>query len=87
MSSPPPEPCNTCRTLHHREEAAAACAAQLEADVSLLNASRVHIVGHGRHSGMTRETIHALAAVVRAFNATRVEPLARITPPPPEFFE
>lgn len=69
MSSRPPDPCLTCRTLHHREDPPAACAAQLEADVVLLNANRVHIVGHGVNAGITRETIHALAAAVRAFHA------------------
>lgn len=91
MSSRPPDPCLTCRTLHHRDEAAAACAAQLEADVTLLNSHRVHIVGHGVNAGITRETIHALAAAVRAWlrmlGDRQAEPLARITPPPPEFFE
>lgn len=64
------EACNLCRTLHHREVAAAECAKQLEADVALLNSSRVHIVGHGVKSGLTRETVHALASLLRAFHAT-----------------
>lgn len=77
MSSQPLEPCATCRTLHHREIAAEECAQQLEADVALLNRSRVHIAGHGRECGLSRETIHALAAVVRAFLATKSTPAER----------
>jgi hypothetical protein len=42
------------------------CEDLVAADVKLLNASRVHIVG-ANHEGITRETIHALASVVRAF--------------------
>lgn len=57
--------CQRCRTLHHRDEADAACAAQLDADTSLLNSKHVTICGHRQHAGMTRETIHALADLLR----------------------
>lgn len=58
--------CFTCRTLHHRDEAPAECARQLEADVVLLNSKGVVICGHGYgQETITRETVHALASVVR----------------------
>lgn len=65
------EACETCRTLHPAETAAAACAAQLEADVVLLNGAKVHIVmardTAGKRAPINRETLHALASLVRAF--------------------
>ncbi len=61
--------CETCRALHTIEMADDECAAQLEADVALLNRSAVHIVmardTAGKQAPITRETIHALASVVR----------------------
>jgi hypothetical protein len=72
-----PPACATCRTLHHREIAADECEKQLEADVSLLNSVRAHVVGHGQNAGLTRETIHALAALARAFLAMKSTPADR----------
>ena len=51
---------------------------QLAADVEVLNAARCHIVmardEHGVPYPVTRETLHALAEVVRCFHRTKQEP-------------
>lgn len=55
--------CATCASLGYGD---LRCSDELQADIKLLNESSVHIAPH-RQEGFTRETIHALAAIVRCF--------------------
>lgn len=73
MSRPIPA-CVTCATLGG-VDVDYECEELLEADVRLLNANKVHIVmtrdAHGTPAPITRETIHALAALLRALLASK----------------
>lgn len=53
--------CVTCVSLGHSD---LRCKDELAADVALLNESKVHISPY-RQEGFSRETVHALAAIVR----------------------